>query len=64
MTDHLPSGGMPGTVHIWGEDDTSVRVIQGEFAKEGKTCCGNLRSTECAGQVGILNGKKAACHPI
>ena len=40
-------GGMPGTVHL-GEDDTVSQVIR-EFAKEGKTCCGNLRSTECAG---------------
>ena len=33
-------GGMPGTVHL-GEDDT--------VCKRRKTCCGNLRSTECAG---------------
>lgn len=39
-------GGMPGTVHL-GEDDTVSQVIR-EFAKK-ETCCGNLRSTECAG---------------
>ena len=54
-------GGMPGTVHL-GEDDTVSQVIR-EFAKEGKLVAAICAAPSVLGQAGILNGKKAACHP-
>ncbi len=54
-------GGMPGTVHL-GEDDTVSQVIC-EFAKEGKLVAAICAAPSVLGQAGILNGKKAACHP-
>ena len=54
-------GGMPGTVYL-GEDDTVSQVIR-EFAKEGKLVAAICAAPSVLGQAGILNGKKAACHP-
>ena len=54
-------GGMPGTVQL-GEDDTVSQVIR-EFAKEGKLVAAICAAPSVLGQAGILNGKKAACHP-
>lgn len=54
-------GGMPGTVHL-GENDTVSQVIR-EFAKEGKLVAAICAAPSVLGQAGILNGKKAACHP-
>ena len=54
-------GGMPGTVHL-GEDDTVSQVIR-EFEKEGKLVAAICAAPSVLGQAGILNGKKAACHP-
>ena len=47
---------------IWGEDDTVSQVIR-EFAKEGKLVAAICAAPSVLGQAGILNGKKAACHP-
>ena len=54
-------GGMPGTVHL-GEDDTVSQVIR-EFEKEGKLVAAICAAPSVLGQAGILNGKKATCHP-
>jgi 4-methyl-5(b-hydroxyethyl)-thiazole monophosphate biosynthesis len=54
-------GGMPGTVHL-GEDETVGRVIR-EFAADGKLVAAICAAPSVLGQAGILEGKKATCHP-
>lgn len=54
-------GGMPGTLHL-GEDETVNAVIQ-RFAKEGKLVAAICAAPGVLGAAGILNGKRAACHP-
>ena len=51
-----------GGLREWGEDDTVSQVIR-EFAKEGKLVAAICAAPSVLGQAGILNGKKAACHP-
>lgn len=54
-------GGMPGTVNL-GENGTVNRVIR-EFAESGKLVAAICAAPSVLGQAGILEGKKAACHP-
>ena len=54
-------GGMPGTIHL-GEDETVNRVIK-EFATAGKLVAAICAAPSVLGQAGILEGKKATCHP-
>ncbi len=54
-------GGMPGTIHL-GEHDTVNRVIK-EFAAEGKLVAAICAAPSVLGQAGILEGKRATCHP-
>jgi 4-methyl-5(b-hydroxyethyl)-thiazole monophosphate biosynthesis len=54
-------GGMPGTVHL-GEDETVGRVIR-EFAAAGKLVAAICAAPSVLGQAGLLEGKKATCHP-
>lgn len=54
-------GGMPGTIHL-GEDETVNRVIK-EFAAAGKLVAAICAAPSVLGQAGILEGKKATCHP-
>jgi 4-methyl-5(b-hydroxyethyl)-thiazole monophosphate biosynthesis len=54
-------GGMPGTVHL-GEDETVGRVIR-EFASSGKLVAAICAAPSVLGQAGLLDGKKATCHP-
>ncbi|MCD7709442.1 MAG: DJ-1/PfpI family protein [Clostridiales bacterium] len=54
-------GGMPGTVHL-GEDETVGKVIR-EFASEGKLVAAICAAPSVLGQAGLLNGKRATCHP-
>lgn len=54
-------GGMPGTVHL-GEDETVGRVIR-DFAARGKLVAAICAAPSVLGQAGLLEGKKATCHP-
>ena len=54
-------GGMPGTIHL-GENETVDRVIK-EFAAEGKLVAAICAAPSVLGQAGILEGKRATCHP-
>jgi 4-methyl-5(b-hydroxyethyl)-thiazole monophosphate biosynthesis len=54
-------GGMPGTIHL-GEDETVDRVIR-EFASAGKLVAAICAAPSVLGQAGLLDGKKATCHP-
>ena len=54
-------GGMPGTIHL-GENETVNRVIK-EFAAEGKLVAAICAAPSVLGQAGILEGKRATCHP-
>jgi 4-methyl-5(b-hydroxyethyl)-thiazole monophosphate biosynthesis len=54
-------GGMPGTIHL-GEDGTVDRVIR-EFAAAGKLVAAICAAPSVLGQAGLLDGKKATCHP-
>ncbi len=54
-------GGMPGTLHL-GADETVNRVIR-EFAAAGKLVCAICAAPSVLGAAGILEGKKATCHP-
>jgi 4-methyl-5(b-hydroxyethyl)-thiazole monophosphate biosynthesis len=54
-------GGMPGTIHL-GEDETVGRIIR-EFAASGKLVAAICAAPSVLGQAGLLQGKKATCHP-
>ena len=54
-------GGMPGTLPL-GENDTVKRVIK-EYAGAGKLVAAICAAPSVLGQEGLLEGKKAVCHP-
>lgn len=54
-------GGMPGTLHL-GEHEGVNRVIK-EYAKAGKMVAAICAAPSVLGAAGILQGKKAVCHP-
>lgn len=54
-------GGMPGTTNL-GADATVNRVIK-EFADAGKLVAAICAAPSVLGLAGILEGKKATCHP-
>lgn len=54
-------GGMPGTLNL-GADGTVNRVIK-EFAAQGKIVAAICAAPSVLGAAGILNGKRATCHP-
>ncbi|MCM1283074.1 MAG: DJ-1/PfpI family protein [Muribaculaceae bacterium] len=54
-------GGMPGTLKL-GADDTVLAMIR-SFASEGKLVAAICAAPGVLGQEGLLNGKKATCHP-
>lgn len=54
-------GGMPGTLHL-GADVTVKRVIK-EFASAGKLVCAICAAPSVLGAEGILEGRRATCHP-
>ncbi len=54
-------GGMPGTLHL-GENETVNTVIK-SFAAAGKLVCAICAAPSVLGAAGILNGKRATCHP-
>lgn len=54
-------GGMPGTLHL-GENETVNTVIR-SFAAEGKLVCAICAAPSVLGAAGILNGRRATCHP-
>lgn len=54
-------GGKPGTINL-GADETVDRVIR-QFASEGKLVAAICAAPSVLGQAGLLNGKKATCHP-
>lgn len=54
-------GGMPGTLYL-GADETVQRVIR-SFAEEKKLLAAICAAPSVLGEAGLLNGKKATCHP-
>lgn len=54
-------GGMPGTLNL-GADETVDKVIR-EFAAAGKLVSAICAAPSVLGQAGLLEGKKATCHP-
>lgn len=54
-------GGMPGTLNL-GADDTVKKVIK-KYAEEGKLVAAICAAPSVLGENGILNGKRATCHP-
>jgi 4-methyl-5(b-hydroxyethyl)-thiazole monophosphate biosynthesis len=52
---------MPGTIHL-GEDETVGRIIR-EFAAAGKLVAAICAAPSVLGQAGLLQGKRATCHP-
>ena len=54
-------GGMPGTTNL-GADETVDRVIR-EFAAAGKLVAAICAAPSVLGLAGLLEGKKATCHP-
>lgn len=54
-------GGMPGTLRL-GEDITVNGVVK-QFAREGKLVAAICAAPSVLGAAGILEGKKATCHP-
>ena len=54
-------GGMPGTLNLQA-DETVQKVIR-EFAAEGKMVAAICAAPSVLGQAGLLEGKKATCHP-
>ena len=52
---------MPGTLNL-GADETVDRVIR-EFAAAGKLVSAICAAPSVLGQAGLLEGKKATCHP-
>lgn len=54
-------GGMPGTLKLGAHE--GVREVIRNFAKEGKLVAAICAAPSVLGAAGILEGKKAACHP-
>lgn len=54
-------GGMPGTLNL-GKHSGVVSIIK-EFAAAGKLVCAICAAPSVLGAAGILEGKKATCHP-
>lgn len=54
-------GGMPGTLNL-GADDTVKSVIK-KFAAEGKLVAAICAAPSVLGENGLLQGKRATCHP-
>lgn len=54
-------GGMPGTLNL-GASDTVKNVIK-SFAAEGKLVAAICAAPSVLGENGVLQGKKATCHP-
>lgn len=54
-------GGMPGTLHL-GENKSVNEVIE-KFAAAGKLVAAICAAPSVLGAAGILNGKRATCHP-
>lgn len=54
-------GGMPGTVRL-GEDAKVGEIIR-QFASEGKLVAAICAAPSVLGQAGLLEGKRATCHP-
>lgn len=54
-------GGMPGTLRLL-ESETVNRVIR-RFAEEEKLVCAICAAPSVLGAAGLLEGKRAACHP-
>lgn len=54
-------GGMPGTTNL-GADETVNRVIK-EFAQAGKLVAAICAAPGVLGQAGLLEGRRATCHP-
>ena len=52
---------MPGTLNL-GADETVDRVIR-KFADQGKLVCAICAAPSVLGLAGLLEGKKATCHP-
>ena len=54
-------GGMPGTLHLKAHEGLAHLIRKAD--KEGKLLAAICAAPSVLGQAGILNGKKAACHP-
>lgn len=54
-------GGMPGTLNL-GAHEGVVNLVK-EFAANGKLVCAICAAPSVLGAAGILEGKKATCHP-
>ena len=54
-------GGIPGATNL-GADETVDRVIR-EFAEQGKMVAAICAAPSVLGLAGLLEGKKATCHP-
>lgn len=54
-------GGMPGTLKL-GEHEGVLRIIQ-EFAKNKKLVCAICAAPSVLGAAGLLEGRRACCHP-
>lgn len=54
-------GGMPGTLNLKADD--IVKMIIEKYAAEGKLVAAICAAPEVLGEAGILNGKRATCHP-
>ncbi|MBE5890107.1 MAG: DJ-1/PfpI family protein [Lachnospiraceae bacterium] len=54
-------GGMPGTLNLKA-DETVQKVIR-EFHEAGKLVCAICAAPSVLGEAGLLQGRKATCHP-
>lgn len=54
-------GGMPGTLNL-GAHEGVVSLVK-KFAADGKLVCAICAAPSVLGAAGILEGKKATCHP-
>ena len=54
-------GGMPGTLNLQG-DETVQQVIR-ELAAKGKLVAAICAAPSILGEAGLLEGKRATCHP-
>lgn len=54
-------GGMPGALNL--EADATVQQVIREFAAEGKLVAAICAAPGVLGKAGLLEGKKATCHP-
>lgn len=54
-------GGMPGTLHLL--DHAAVNEVIKKFAGEGKLVAAICAAPSVLGAAGILEGRRATCHP-